>query len=90
MEYNIDNFEKIINSFIEKKLIVKRRMKVAGIILENGENIFEEEALNEIVINKGAPSRMIEFTINAAFTYTVTFSIIFSISLFSYIPLYTK
>ncbi len=63
MEYNIDNFEKIINSFIEKKLIVKRSMKVAGIILENGENIFEEEALNEIVINKGAPSRMIELSI---------------------------
>ncbi len=38
-------------------------MKVAGIILENGENIFEEEALNEIVINKGAPSRMIELSI---------------------------
>lgn len=63
MEYNIDDFEKIINDFIEKKLIIKRRMKVAGIILENGENVFEEEALNEIVINKGAPSRMIELSI---------------------------
>ena len=63
MEYNIDEFEKVINNFIAEKLIIKRRMKVSGIILENGANVFEEEALNEIVINKGAPSRMIELSI---------------------------
>ncbi len=63
MEYNINDFEEIINSFIENRLIIKRRMKISGIILENGENVFEEEALNEIVINKGAPSRMIELSI---------------------------
>ena len=63
MEHNIEDFEKVINDFINKKLIIKKRMKVDGIILENGENVFEEEALNEIVINKGAPSRMIELSI---------------------------
>ena len=63
MEYNIEDFEKVIINFIEKKIIIKQRMKVAGILLENGKNIFEEEALNEIVINKGAPSRMIELSI---------------------------
>lgn len=63
MEHNIEDFEKVLNDFINKKLIIKKRMKVDGIILENGENVFEEEALNEIVINKGAPSRMIELSI---------------------------
>ncbi len=63
IEFNIDEFEKVINNFIAEKLIIKRRMKVSGIILENGANVFEEEALNEIVINKGAPSRMIELSI---------------------------
>ena len=44
MEHNIEDFEKVINDFINKKLIIKKRMKVDGIILENGENVFEEEA----------------------------------------------
>lgn len=63
MEYDIKDFEKIINYYMNKRLIISRRMKISGIILENGKNVFEEEALNEIVINKGAPSRMIELSI---------------------------
>lgn len=63
MEHNIEDFEKVIDNFINQKLLIKKRMKVFGTILENGENVFEEEALNEIVINKGAPSRMIELSI---------------------------
>lgn len=63
MEHNIEDFEKVIDNFINQKLLIKKRMKVFGKILENGENVFEEEALNEIVINKGAPSRMIELSI---------------------------
>lgn len=73
MEYGIDDFEKIINNVIEKNIIIKRRMKITGVILENGKNIFEEEALNEIVINKGAPSRMIELSIYVNNTFVTRY-----------------
>ncbi len=63
IEHNFENFEKVIKSYINNNLAIKRRMKISGVILENNEKVFEEEALNEIVINKGAPSRMIELSI---------------------------
>ena len=63
MEHHMEDFEKVINSYIENKFIIKRRMKLSGEIIIGGEKIYEEDALNEIVINKGAPSRMIELSI---------------------------
>ena len=63
MEHHMEDFEKVIKSYIENKFIIKRRMKLSGEIISGGEKIYEEDALNEIVINKGAPSRMIELSI---------------------------
>lgn len=63
VELNIENIEEVIKSYIENRLVIKRRMKISGVILNDEKNIFEEEALNEIVINKGAPSRMVELSI---------------------------
>lgn len=63
MEHSMEDFENVIKSYIENKFIVKRRMKLSGEIISGGEKIYEEDALNEIVINKGAPSRMIELSI---------------------------
>lgn len=63
MEHHMEDFENVIKSYIENKFIVKRRMKLSGEIISGGEKIYEEDALNEIVINKGAPSRMIELSI---------------------------
>lgn len=63
MEFDISEFEKTIQDFLDNKAVIKRRMKLSGSIIKNGKCIFEEEALNEIVINKGAPSRMVELSI---------------------------
>lgn len=63
MEHTMEDFENVIKSYIENKFIVKRRMKLSGEIISGGKKIYEEDALNEIVINKGAPSRMIELSI---------------------------
>lgn len=63
VELNIENIEEVIKSYIENRLVIKRRMKISGVIMNDDKNIFEEEALNEIVINKGAPSRMVELSI---------------------------
>ena len=63
MEHQMEDFESVISSYIENKFIVKRRMKLSGEIIICNEKIYEEDALNEIVISKGAPSRMIELSI---------------------------
>lgn len=63
VELNIEDIEEVIKSYIENRLVIKRRMKISGVIMNDDKNIFEEEALNEIVINKGAPSRMVELSI---------------------------
>lgn len=63
MEHQMEDFESVISSYIENKFIVKRRMKLSGEIIIGNEKIYEEDALNEIVISKGAPSRMIELSI---------------------------
>ncbi|MDE7169179.1 MAG: NAD(+)/NADH kinase, partial [Mucispirillum sp.] len=61
--FDISEFEKTIQDFLDNKAVIKRRMKLSGSIIKNDKCIFEEEALNEIVINKGAPSRMVELSI---------------------------
>lgn len=63
MEHHMEDFEQVIKSYIENKVIIQRRMKLSGEIIDNDVKIYEEDALNEIVINKGAPSRMIELSI---------------------------
>lgn len=63
MELELSDIEKIIADAMENKLLIKRRMKLTSEILCKNELVFEEEALNEIVINKGAPSRMLELSI---------------------------
>lgn len=63
VELNIEDIEEVIKSYIENRLVIKRRMKISGVIMNEEKSIFEEEALNEIVINKGAPSRMVELSI---------------------------
>ncbi len=64
MELEISDVEKTIKSFIDGKLNISRRMKLTSEIKDkNGELVYEEEVLNEIVINKGAPSRMLELSI---------------------------
>ena len=63
MEHHMEDFEQVIKSYIENKVIIQRRMKLSGEIIDNDIKIYEEDALNEIVINKGAPSRMIELSI---------------------------
>lgn len=63
MELDIDDLETAIKDAAENKLNVKRRMKLTSSIYENDKIVFEEESLNEVVINKGAPSRMLELII---------------------------
>ena len=63
MELKFEDFEKHILAFLNRECIVKKRMKITGSLIENNEKIFSEEALNEIVINKGAPSRMVDLSV---------------------------
>lgn len=63
MELDIDDLETVIKDAAENKLNVKRRMKLTSSIYEDDKIVFEEESLNEVVINKGAPSRMLELII---------------------------
>lgn len=64
MELDFDRIEDTIREYVEGKLIKRQRMKIAGTLSNDKEILFEEEALNEIVLSKGAPSRMIEITIS--------------------------
>lgn len=63
MELEMGDFERIISDVVSDRLTLKRRMKITSEIRRGKEVIFEEEALNEVVINKGAPSRMLELSI---------------------------
>ncbi len=63
MELEMSDFEQIISDAVNNKLNLKRRMKITSEIKSGNEVIFEEEALNEVVINKGAPSRMLELSL---------------------------
>lgn len=63
IELDIEDFETVINDAVNDKLQTKRRMKLTSSIYEDGGIVFEEESLNEVVINKGAPSRMLELSI---------------------------
>ena len=64
IELEMEDFETTIIDAIENKLNIKRRMKITSSIYENNQIIFEEESLNEVAINKGAPSRMLELSID--------------------------
>lgn len=63
IELDIVDFENVICDTINNKITVKRRMKLTSAIYEDNQLVFEEESLNEVVINKGAPSRMLELSI---------------------------
>lgn len=63
MELNFDDFEKHIVNFLNNKSFIKKRMKIQGTLIEDDVEIFKEEALNEIAINKGAPSRMVDLSV---------------------------
>lgn len=63
IELDIADFENIICDIVNNKVTIKRRMKLTSAIYENDILVFEEESLNEVVINKGAPSRMLELSI---------------------------
>ncbi len=64
MELDISMVEETIRDFMNDKLMFSRRMKLSSEIRKIGGSVeFEEEVLNEIVINKGAPSRMLELSI---------------------------
>ena len=64
IENEILDFEKVLSDYLSNQLLSQNRMKLEGIIqTKNGDVIFKENALNDIVISKGAPSRMIELII---------------------------
>lgn len=63
MELEMQDFERIISDAVSDRLVLKRRMKITSEIRNGKDIVFEEEALNEVVINKGAPSRMLELSI---------------------------
>lgn len=63
IELDIADFETVINDAVNDRLQTKRRMKLTSTIYDGKGTIFEEESLNEVVINKGGPSRMLELSI---------------------------
>ncbi len=63
MELEMSDFERTISDAVSNRLNLKRRMKITSEIRCGNDVIFEEEALNEVVINKGAPSRMLELSL---------------------------
>lgn len=62
-EVEPDMIYETLDKLIENKYGIESRMMLKGEVIRNGEVIFENIALNDIVINRSGPLRVIDFNI---------------------------
>lgn len=53
--------ERLLRATLEGKVAVSSRLKLRCRILREGKAIFEDEALNDVVLNKGAEAKIVDF-----------------------------
>jgi len=63
MELDLHNIEYYIDAMINNQLNIKERMKLSSSIYKADELLSENEVLNEIVLNKNIPAKILEIEI---------------------------
>lgn len=63
----------ILERVIQRDFVVEERMQLLGTLIRQGEKVCEQSVLNDVVINKGALARIVEFKTYIDSEYLTTY-----------------